>query len=133
MTNEKNDDENWHHISDDEWAERLTPERYHVLREGGTEPPFSGEYVECDKEGIYRCAGCYSPLFTSRDKFDSGTGWPSFTKPIISDAITQVKDETGRVEVRCSTCGSHLGHVFPDGPEPTHMRYCINSLSLELE
>jgi len=133
MTLEKNDDEKWRDISEDEWADRLTPERYHVLREGGTEPPFEGEYVDCHEDGIYRCAACYSPLFSSKDKFDSGTGWPSFTKPLISDAILQRPDETGRVEVLCSTCGSHLGHVFPDGPPPTNMRYCMNSIALELE
>ena len=123
-------------LSDEQWQERLTPEQYAVLRGGGTEPPFSGLYVDEKTAGTYRCAACKTPLFTSRTKYDSGTGWPSFFEPIDDTAVRLVEDRSHamvRTEVRCATCDSHLGHVFPDGPEPTGERYCMNSLALDLD
>lgn len=132
MTQESENEENLI-LSDEEWRERLDPDSYHVLREKGTEPPFSGEYTECHEVGTYRCKACYSPLFSSRDKFDSGSGWPSFTKPIQGKVVDCEIDETDRMEVSCHKCGSHLGHVFKDGPGPTQLRYCINSLALVLD
>jgi peptide-methionine (R)-S-oxide reductase len=122
--------------SEDEWRQRLSPAQYHVLREGGTEPAFSGEYVDCHDPGVYRCAACGTPLFSSEDKFDSGTGWPSFTRPLSDEALFLLEDRSHgmvRTEVRCRGCGSHLGHVFPDGPPPTGLRYCMNSLGLSLD
>ncbi len=119
-----------------EWREELTPEQYEVLREGGTEPAFTGRYWNAHEDGMYRCAACNAPLFSSDTKFDSGTGWPSFTEPAVSDAVELVPDNSHgmrRTEVVCRRCGGHLGHVFPDGPGPTGQRYCINSLSLELD
>jgi methionine-R-sulfoxide reductase len=120
--------------SNSEWKEKLTPEQYYVLREKGTEKPFSGEYVDFDETGEYTCAGCGSMLFTSDNKFESGCGWPSFDDVVNSDAvITENDDSLGmhRVEVLCRQCGGHLGHVFPDGPqETTGIRYCINSTAL---
>jgi peptide-methionine (R)-S-oxide reductase len=122
--------------SDQEWREQLTPEQYEVLRRSGTEPPFTGEYVHSKEDGIYRCAACGAELFRSDAKFDSGTGWPSFTEPGQNANIELHEDRSLgmiRTEVTCGTCGSHLGHVFPDGPAPTGQRYCINSVALDLD
>jgi peptide-methionine (R)-S-oxide reductase len=123
--------------SDQEWREQLTPMEYEVLRRKGTEPPFTGEYVYSKDDGIYRCRACGAELFSSGDKFDSGTGWPSFTRPIDSGSVDERADNSllmRRTEVLCSRCGSHLGHVFPDGPRDAGgMRYCINSAALDLE
>jgi peptide-methionine (R)-S-oxide reductase len=122
--------------SDAEWRERLTPEQYQVLRRKGTEPPFTGKYVHSKEDGVYRCGACGAELFSSKDKFDSGTGWPSFTEPTATANIRLEEDRSlfmRRTEVLCGTCGSHLGHVFDDGPQPTGQRYCINSCALDLE
>lgn len=121
--------------SDDEWAAQLTPEQYQVCRHGGTERAFSGEYNGCKDTGEYTCICCGAPLFSSETKFDSGTGWPSFYAPISEDAVETEEDRKffmRRTEVHCAQCDSHLGHVFPDGPEPTGLRYCMNSVSLNL-
>jgi peptide-methionine (R)-S-oxide reductase len=122
--------------SDQEWKEELTPLQYHVLREAGTERPFTGEYWNCHDDGTYHCGACGAELFSSGTKFDSGTGWPSFTEPVASAAVELRPDNSHgmrRTEVRCRACGSHLGHVFPDGPAPTGQRYCINSCALALK
>lgn len=121
-------------LTDSEWRERLTPTQYHVLREAGTERAFSGALNDNKADGLYLCAACENPLFDSDDKYDSGSGWPSFTRPIGADAVADHADNSHgmrRVETRCARCDSHLGHVFPDGPPPTGQRYCMNSVSLD--
>lgn len=119
-----------------EWRSHLTPEQYRVLREKGTEPAFSGKYWNCHDQGTYCCAGCGAPLFASTHKYDSGCGWPSFTRPIAESRITEAPDDSHgmqRTEVLCQQCDGHLGHVFTDGPQPGGLRYCINSAALKLE
>ena len=121
-------------LSESEWRKRLSSEQFHVLREAGTEPAFSGRYDNNKADGIYRCAACQLELFDSADKYDSGSGWPSFTQPIAEDHVTNHSDVSHgmtRTESRCARCDSHLGHVFPDGPPPTGLRYCMNSVSLD--
>jgi peptide-methionine (R)-S-oxide reductase len=118
------------------WRAMLSPEEYRVLREADTEPPFSGAYVDTDDPGAYRCRACGNPLFRSETKYHSGCGWPSFYEPISPDAVEEHVDTShgmARTEIRCGACGSHLGHVFPDGPRPTGLRYCMNSVALDLD
>jgi peptide-methionine (R)-S-oxide reductase len=123
-------------MTDHEWREQLTPDEYAVLRGKATEPPFTGKYWHEKRDGTYRCAGCGTELFSSETKFDSGTGWPSFTEP-ADRANVELRDDVShgmhRIEVNCANCGGHLGHVFPDGPGRTGERYCINSCSLALD
>ena len=123
-------------LSESEWRKRLTPEQYHVLRQHGTERAFTGAYNANKDAGIYHCAGCGLPLFDSDHKYDSGSGWPSFTAPLEDEVVTEITDVSlgmRRVEIRCARCEGHLGHVFPDGPGPNGLRYCMNSASLDFE
>ncbi len=122
--------------TDAEWRQSLTPDQYRILRQAGTEPPFSGDLLSVKDPGAFRCAGCGAALFTSDSKFDSGSGWPSFTRPAEGGAIDEHVDTShgmARTDVRCARCEGHLGHVFPDGPGPEGLRYCINSASLSFD
>lgn len=121
---------------DEQWKQELTPEQYAVLRQCGTEPAFTGKYWDTKADGTYRCAACHAELFASDTKFDSGTGWPSFTDPVVANAVELHEDRSHgmvRIEAKCANCGGHLGHVFPDGPGPSGQRWCINSTALDLD
>ena len=123
-------------LTEAEWRERLSPEQYHILREAGTERAFTGEYEKNKAEGEYTCAGCGAPLFSSDTKYNSGSGWPSYTQPLSAEAVDEHRDVSHgmvRIEVRCAQCEGHLGHVFPDGPAENGLRYCINSASLDFK
>jgi peptide-methionine (R)-S-oxide reductase len=122
--------------SEAEWKEELSPDEYKVIRQKGTEMPFTGEYVHTKDKGVYRCRACGMPLFTSNTKYDSGSGWPSFYEPVKGENVKEQDDKSlfmKRTEILCAACDAHLGHVFPDGPNPTGLRYCVNSCSLELD
>ena len=121
---------------DSKWREKLSDEQYAVCRGGATEPPFSGEYLDEKADGTYACAACDAPLFSSDTKYDSGSGWPSFYAATNKEAVVEISDTSlgmARIEIKCAKCQSHLGHVFPDGPKPTGLRYCTNSLSLKFQ
>ncbi|WP_336968137.1 peptide-methionine (R)-S-oxide reductase MsrB [Sphingobium aromaticiconvertens] len=124
------------HLTDAEWRDKLSPDQYHILREAGTERAFTGKYNSNKADGVYYCAGCGAELFDAEEKYDSGSGWPSFTAPVEDDAVDEIRDSSHgmvRTEVRCAKCESHLGHVFPDGPGVNGLRYCMNSASLDFK